>query len=438
MKSKSSPINAIWFSMILISISVAAIKGKIPEVNTALFASAKSAVTLALGLIGPMAFWLGLMKVAEVGGLTNIIARALRPVMVKLFPDVPSDHPAMGAIIMNMAANMLGLGNAATPMGIKAMQELSKLSPKKDTATDSMTLFLAINTSSVTILPLGVITIRAAAGADTPASILIPAILATVTSTTVAIIAAKLMAKRNPMVIDASESNYVSESQEPNTIKETALTPPKNPALGIILITIFVGATSFALYSNRADIAALFTDFASAKSSLIGATNWLIPIIVITFLSFGYFKGVPLYETVTEGAKEGFNTAIRIIPFMVAIFVAIGMIRSSGTLELLNSLLHKPLEFIGMPAEALSMALIRPLSGSGAFGIMSEIVNANPNSFVADLVSVMQGSTETTFYVLAVYFGSIGIRNTRHALPVALIADGAGIMAAVFISRIMF
>ncbi len=431
--------------MMMTALVVASYTGKINEVNTALFSSAKGAVTLALGLIGPMALWLGIMKVAEQGGLTLIIARKLKPIMSRLFPDVPPEHPAMSAIIMNMAANMLGLGNAATPMGIKAMHELEKLSPKKGVATDSMALFLAINTSSVTLLPLGVITIRASAGNLNPAAILLPSLLATLCSTTVAIIAAKLLARRNPLIITASdiEKERAEEISDETTEK---LTPPRYPILGILAVGTFLIAMVIALFRflpleifiPASNIGEFFTEIPNFRETVSAGTSWLIPSILVLFLSFGYFRGVPLYESATSGAKEGFNTAVRIIPFMVAIFVAIGLIRASGTLDLLNNLLSVPLGLIGMPAEALSMALIRPLSGSGAFAIMSEIVNSYPNSFLADMVSVMQGSTETTFYVLAVYFGAAGITKTRHALPAALLADIAGITAAVFFTHLFF
>ena len=432
MKNTKSPINDIWFAMVIVAISVAIYNNRLDEINSALFSSAKAAVTLALGLIGPMAFWLGIMKIAEVGGLTQIIARALRPVMVRLFPDVPSDHPAMGSMIMNMAANMLGLGNAATPMGIKAMQELSELSPEKGTATDSMALFLAINTSSVTLLPLGAITIRASAGCDNPSSILVPSLLATITSTTVAIIASKFLAKRAPLLCVAPLKKKVAEEMEGT---EQEKTKKSSKILGWVLLSVLVLAVLY--FTVHVVVPTVIVDgVPTLKDGITAITKWLIPLLVVFFLFFGYFKGIPLYETISEGAKDGFSTAIRIIPFMVAIFVAIGLIRASGTLDLLNTLLKEPLSAIGMPAEALPMALIRPLSGSGAFGIMSEIVTNNPNSFVADLVSVMQGSTETTFYVLAVYFGAAGVTKTRHALPAALLADAAGILSALFFTHL--
>ncbi len=432
MSKKPSAINIIWLSMIVIATVTAAYTGNMEAITQAMFSSAKSAVKLAIGLIGPMALWLGIMKVVEAGGLMVIIARVIRPVMLRLFPDVPAEHPAMSAMIMNMAANALGLGNAATPMGIKAMKELDTLNKEKGTATNAMCLFLAINTSNVTLLPLGVITIRAGAGAANPSAILIPSMLATACSTLVAIIAAKTLARRENPVAPATTP---TEEPEPAVGKEEKeeLIPPgivgKLFMLGLILA--FAGAVILRL--TKGNIPSLF-----GPQFIASLSNWLMPILMCTLLLFGFFRGVKIYETLTDGAKEGFNIAIRIIPFMVAIFVAIGMFRASGALDLLITILNPVTSFIGMPAEALPMALLRPLSGSGAFGVMAEIVNKDPDNFLSFLVSTMQGSTETTFYVLAVYFGSIGIKRTRHALPAALCADAAGILAAVFICRLMF
>ena len=432
MKQKPSSINIIWLSMVVIATVTAAYTGKMDEVTRASFDSAKSAVVLAIGLIGPMALWLGIMKVAEAGGLLRIIARGMRPLMVRLFPDVPPEHPAMSAMIMNMAANALGLGNAATPMGIKAMQELETLSAEKGTATNAMCLFLAINTSSVTILPLGVITVRAAANSANPSSILIPALIATLCSTCVAIVAAKLLARDKNPVIEEIASKKKKTIDELSGEEGDLVKPGRAGRIFIwLMIAAFVLAIPCRFFSGSAD-------FASRGIDLNSISNWLIPVLISTLLIFGYLKGVKIYETLTEGAKEGFNTAVRIMPFMVAIFVAIGMFRASGAMDILITLFSPLTELIGMPAEALAMALMRPLSGSGAFGIMSEIVNQAPDSFLSFLVSTMQGSTETTFYVLAVYFGAVGIKNTRHALPAALCADAAGILAAVLICNWWF
>lgn len=425
MREKPSPINTIWLAMILISVAAASYTGKMALLTASVFDSAKAAVTLAIGLVGAMALWLGIMKVMEEAGALKAIAKVVRPVMTRLFPDVPHDHPAMSAMVMNIAANMLGLGNAATPMGIKAMTELDKLNKEKGNATNAMCLFLAINTSSVTLLPLGVITVRASAGATEPASILIPSLFATVLSTSVAIIASKLLQSKN------SDIPLIEEKTESET---KANAPYKSPKFNIIVVIAFIAVMAGGIYYSASATNEPF----SFRGFMQALSDWLIPIIMVSFLLFGYLKGVKLYETVTEGAKEGFNVAIRIIPFMVAIFVAVGMFRSSGALDIIVSVFNPLTSLIGMPAEALPMAFIRPLSGSGAFGIMSEIVSKDPNSFLSYLVSTMQGSTETTFYVLAVYFGAVGIKNARHALPAALIADGTGIIASVFICRMLY
>ncbi len=426
MKERPSPINIIWLMMILISVAAASWTGKMDAVTAAAFDSAKAAVTLAIGLIGAMALWLGIMKVMEVAGALKMIARAVRPVMTRLFPDVPHDHPAMSSMIMNIAANMLGLGNAATPLGIKAMTELDKLNPEKGRATNAMCLFLAINTSSVTLLPLGVIAVRAAAGASNPASILIPSIFATTVSTITAIFAVKFLQKGkediSPQIIEEKEEK----------IEETP--PEKVPFVKKIILFIFMAVVLGGMVYRISIFEGAFTWDAVTRS----ISSWLIPVIMVTFLLFGYMKGVKLYETVTEGAREGFNVAVKIIPFMVAIFVAVGMLRESGALEMMVAMLNPVTSLIGMPADSLTVALLRPLSGSGAFAVMSEIVSNDPDSFLSFLVSTMQGSTETTFYVLAVYFGAVGIKNARHAIPAALMADTAGILAAVFICRLFW
>ncbi|MBN1604292.1 MAG: spore maturation protein [Chitinispirillaceae bacterium] len=435
MEKKPAAINVIWLFLILSGILTAAYTNKMDVITKASFDSAKNAVTLAFNLIGAMALWLGIMKVAEHAGLMKIIAKAIRPVMVWLFPDVPAEHPAMSAMIMNMAANMLGLGNAATPMGIKAMTELEKINPNKGTATNSMCLFLAVNTSSVTILPLGVIAVRAAAGATTPSAILIPAILATVISTTVAIIVSKLLAGRS----SCSEDVYNSSAENLTKNLEQEIVQPEVELVKVSVIMKIIGYTALALFLYA--IAARWYKHGMPPFSLdtvTKMTDWLIPIIMGGLLLFGFLRGVKVYESVTEGAKEGFNVAVRIIPYMVAIFVAIGIFRESGALTILTKLTSPLLSLIGMPVEVLPMALLRPLSGTGAFGLMSEIVSKAPDSFSSFLASVIQGSTETTFYVLAVYFGAAGIKKTRHALPAALCADAAGILGSLLVCHFFF
>jgi spore maturation protein SpmA len=407
------------------------------DVGKASFDSAKRAVELAISLIGAMALWLGIMKVAEAAGLMRAVTRAIKPVMVWLFPDVPHNHPAMSAIIMNMGANMLGMGNAATPMGIKAMQELDKLNTQKGTATNAMCLFLAINTSSVTILPLGVIAVRAACGATSPGSILLPALCATICSTTAAIFMSKLLSRRSrnnfiSEVKDARDAETAAETGAESQTEKDELSPPgklgKTAAWGAL--ALFAAAIPYTVI--KGGLPGGFLECVTAS------TTWLIPGLIIAILTGGYLCGVKVYESVTDGAKEGFQVAVRIIPFMVAIFVGIGMLRSSGALDLFTNIAGNFTKLIGMPPEVLPHALLRPLSGTGAYGYMAELVQKGPDSLAAFMSSVLQGSTETTFYVLAVYFGAVGIRKTRHALPAALFSDAVGIVAAVLFSNLFF
>lgn len=440
MENKPSPLNIIWLMMILLATLAAAYLGRMDLLTKASFESAKDAVTLAIGLVGAMALWLGIMKVAEESGLMRVIARGLRPIMIRLFPDVPENHPAMSAMIMNMAANALGLGNAATPMGIKAMQELDKLNKEKGTATNAMCLFLAINTSSVTLLPLGVIAVRAAAGASGPADILLPSIFATTCSTAMAILAAKLMARRsgqNPLEVAAFQPEAIEiEAEKPSTEAGTDATKRYLPGrvgrvMMFALMAAFGGAIAY--HGWKGEHPPIFSmGFVST------ASNWLIPTLICAFLLVGYFKGVRVYECLTDGAKEGFNVALKIIPFMVAIFVAAGMFRASGAMELLAQAMNPITSRIGMPSEVLPVVFMRPLSGSGSFALVSEIINRAPDSFASFFASVVQGCSETTFYVLAVYFGSVGIRRTRHALPAALVAEGAGVTASLIVCHLFF
>ncbi len=392
--------------------------------SRAMVESATGSVELALGLIGVMALFLGLMKVAEEGGLLTILARLIRPLMVRLFPDVPPGHPAMGAMILNISANALGLGNAATPFGIRAMQELDRLNPRPGTATDSMVLFLAINTSSVTLLPTGVIALRAAAGSADPAGILPTTLFATLCSTTVAIAAALFFRRFFPLGPVPAETVERAEKEEGGG---DAL-PEEADAAYPLWVSLLALAGLLALVP---------------LSILYGRSiaPWILPGLMIGFLAFGFLRGVAVYEAFVEGAKEGFQVAIRIIPYLVAILVAVGMFRASGAMDFLVDTIGRWTTALGLPAEALPMALLRPLSGSGAYGVMASIINdpaIGPDSYTGYLVSTLQGSTETTFYVLAVYFGAVQVRRIRHALAAALSADVAGVIAAVVACLYLF
>jgi len=354
--------------------------------------------------------------VAEAGGMLTILARLIRPLMVKLFPDVPAEHPAMGAMILNLSANMLGLGNAATPFGIRAMQELDKLNPQRGTATDAMALFLAINTSSVTLLPSGVIALRAAAGSSDPAAILPTTLFATIGSTAVAVVAAKLYQRLLPLKVDAE----ASLQQVPSDNGEEA--PLKDAAKG------------YPLWVSLVALASLVTLIPVSVVYGRSISPWIIPALMVGFLGFGLVRCVRVYEEFVEGAKDGFRVALRIIPYLVAILVAVDMLRASGALNAMVGLLSGITGRFGLPAEALPMALMRPLSGSGAYGILASIINdpsIGPDSYTGYLVSTLQGSTETTFYVLAVYFGAVQVRRIRHSLAAGLTADVAGVIFAV-------
>jgi len=386
--------------------------------------SASGSVELALGLIGVMTLFLGLMKVAEEGGLLTILARLIRPVMIRLFPDVPADHPAMGSMILNMSANAMGLGNAATPFGIRAMQELNRLNSRPGTATDSMALFLAINTSNVTLLPTGVIALRAAAGSSDPAGILPTTLFATVCSTIAAIFAAKIYGrlpmfrKARPMEVPRKEEETPGPGND--TTDESRAYPFWISSMAICALLSLIPLT---LLFGRA------------------ISPWIIPGLMLGFLCFGVARRVRIYEVFVEGAKEGFQVAVKIIPYLVAILVAVGMFRASGAMEVLVNLIGRFTTAVGMPAEALPMALLRPLSGSGAYGIMASVINnpaIGPDSYTGYLVSTLQGTTETTFYVLAVYFGAVQVRRIRHALAAALTADLVGIAAAVAVCSVLF
>ncbi len=392
---------------------------KMKEVTNSALDYASIAVNIALGLIGIMALWLGVMKVAEEAGLIKIIANAMKPLTKFLFPDVPQDHPAMGAMIMNMAANMLGLGNAATPFGLKAMEELDKLNPNKGTATNAMIMFLAVNTAGLTLIPVTAIAIRAAAGSSDPAIIIGTSIFGALCATIVGITTVKLFEK-NPF--NLGFARFIKESKK-----------------GLIIFASIIVVVLALLFSGAASSLTKFVNPNLFKSVIQVISTIAIPMLIFIFIGYGAIKKVKIYEVFVEGAKEGFDVAVRIIPYLVAMLVAIGIFRAGGGMDILIYVLTPFTNLIGMPAEALPMAIMRPLSGSGSLGIMAEIIATHgPDSFIGILVSTFFGSTETTFYVLAVYFGAVNIRKTRYALTAGLLADVAGILGAVFIVKLLF
>jgi spore maturation protein SpmA len=437
-------LNGIFVALIVSAVATAAVTGTMSAVNQALMESARQAVDLALGLIGTMALWLGMMRVLRDAGVMTSIARGLAPLMTRLFPDVPAEHPAMSAMILNLSANILGLGNAATPFGLKAIRELQQLNPKKAVATDSMALFLAINTSGVAVMPLGVIAMRASMDSANASSIFLPSMLATLCSTITAVIVAKALAKRSRFAFDQFEDDsddpvettpssagprIADAESETSDHFERPDVPLSRWRLG--LLASFLVLISWAVFRE------ITADGGGGLKEV--ANTWLMPILAVVIVLYGFSARVKVYESVIEGAREGFEIVVMIIPFLVAILVAVGLFRASGALDAVLGVIAPITGLIGFPVEALPMALLRPLSAGGAMGVMVETMQAHgPDSFIGYLSSVLMGSTETTFYVLAVYYGSVRIRMTRHTVIACLSADFVGVLAALFWCRIFF
>ncbi len=435
-------LNWVWLGMILISIVYGAFSGHMADVSMAISDGAKQAFELVLGLVGGMVFMLGIMKVAFDGGLRDIIARALAPVLRRLFPDIPADHPAMAAMVMNMACNLMGLGNAATPFGIKAMSELAKINQYPGAASNAMVLFLAINTSSINLFPpTGTVFVRAAAGSADPFVIWIPTLIATFCSTVGAVTFYYLLRrlpvfKHEPVAdsqaVDAASSAFEMEEVEIPAPKEFA---PMGPRRTFVVVSVCLAAG----IGMCVDAFTQMFDKSSADVFFSVVNAWSFPLLIGGLLLFGYARGVRVYESMVEGAKEGLTVSARIVPYLVAILTAVAMFRASGALDFLIGLLNPVTSPLGVPAEVLPMALLRPFSGSGAFGIMSETLTAHgPDTFIGYLTSTLQGSTETTFYVLAVYFGAAGISQGRHTLPACLAGDFAGFCGAVMACHLFF
>lgn len=396
--------NHVFFGLVTLAVAFAVINGTPAEVGQGALDAAKASVNLAIGLVGYIALFLGLMKVVEEAGGLAFMARLIRPVLIRLFPDVPPDHPAMGAMVMNIAANALGLGNAATPFGLKAMKELNELNTEKGTATNAMVLFLAINTSGLALLPTGIIGLRALNGSADAAAIFPTTLIATGISTVVGISVA-IGLSRLPV--------FAKTSPRPAQVID-------RPPLNWMELAPFVGAM-------LALVALVVAVYVNGEA----ASVWIMPWLIFGMLLVGVVRGVKVYEVFVAGAKEGFNLAVMIIPYLVAILSAVGMLRASGGLQRLVDWVNPFTSALGIPGEVLPLALLRPLSGSGAFGITAELIETHgPDSLVGNIASTMNGSTETTFYVLAVYFGSIGVNKIRHAVPAGLAADSAGVLAS--------
>ncbi len=435
--------NWIFLALIVVSILTGLFTGTMPKVTEASISSSKTAVELAISLIGQMTLWLGLFGVVREAGLLRSVANGLKPVMSRLFPEVPADHPAMGAMIMNLAANVLGLGNAATPFGLKAMAELDKLNERKGVATNSMALFLAINTSGVAVLPLGVVAVRAAVGSKDAAGIIAPTLMATLCSTICAVIACKLLEKRalfaaekyGTVDVDATQRKE-ADAESLKKAQDLAELAPKVP-LWRLVVTAAIGlCVVLALVLHVRDAPATSTGFDVTREVL---SNWLLPVLILAIVTVGFGRQVRVYEAFIAAAKEGFQTCVTIIPFLVGMLVAIGMFRASGAMEVMVKALTPLVSPLGFPAEALPMALIRPLSGSGALAVMSEgLKTYGPDSFLGYLFSTINGGTETTFYVLALYFGAVQVRALRHTLAACVVADFAGPIGAFFACKLFF
>ena len=407
-------LNYIWIAFFLIAFVIATVRlvfmgdtEVFPAIMNSTFDTSKTAFEISLGLTGVLSLWLGIMKIGEKGGVINVVARVLSPVFTRLFPDIPKGHPVTGSIFMNVAANMLGLDNAATPLGLKAMEQLQELNPKKDTATNPMIMFLVLNTSGLTLIPVSILVYRAQMGAAQPTAIFVPILLATFFSTLAGII-------------------FTSLYQRINLINRTML--------------LTLGGMS-------AVVAAIIWGFAQmdkAQMNIVSTSvaNILLMLIIVMFILAGMRKKVNVYDAFIEGAKDGFTTAVRIIPYLVAILVGIGVFRASGAMDMLVDGIKWTVAALGGNTDfvgALPTALMKPLSGSGARGMMVDAMTTyGADSFVGRLSCIFQGSTDTTFYILAVYFGSVGIRYTRHAVACGLLADLAGVIAAIAICYMFF
>ena len=407
-------LNYIWIAFFVIAFVVALVRlaffgdfDVFPEMMDSTFSSSKTAFEISLGLTGVLSLWLGIMKIGEKGGIINVLSRLLSPIFVRLFPDVPKGHPVTGSIFMNIAANMLGLDNAATPLGLKAMEQLQEINPKKDTASNPMIMFLVLNTSGLTLIPVSILVYRAQMGAAQPTDIFIPILLATFFSTIMGVL-------------------ITSFFQRINLFNTTIIL-----TLGGACVLV-----SGVIWG--------FSQLDSETMNIVSTTaaNILLMTIIMVFILAGVLKKVNVYDAFIEGAKDGFTTAIRIIPYLVAILVGIGVFRASGAMDYLIQGIGNLVNACGIDSNfvaALPTAMMKPLSGSGARGMMVDAMTTyGADSFVGRLSCIFQGSTDTTFYILAVYFGSVGIRYTRHAVACGLLADLAGIIAAIFISYLFF
>lgn len=457
-------LNYLWLALVLLAVLIGGATGHLPEVTAGAFQMAETAVMkIALPLAGIMALWLGLMRLAEKSGLVQQLARALRPVLKWLFPDVPADHPAMGSMLMNMAANMLGLANAATPLGLRAMRDLETLNKHPGTATNAMCTFLAINTASIQLIPTTAIAILATQHAQNPTAIVGTALIASLCATSTALLMVRWlqgwrMFRAETAATGPTEASAAAPAgSEPVLTVEPAPMKPWGRAAFGALLAVFAGLFAWIVFApehyhsaTAALHSAIFPASVPAPAAgeagqslalrAIGTLSLLaVPLLLASFPLYAFLRGVKVYEEFVEGAKEGFNVSLRVIPFLVAILVAIGMFRGAGGIEAMKGLLAPLLEPLGFPPDLLPIALVRPLSGSATTGLFTELVHRlGPDSLTVRMAGTIYGSTETTFYVLAVYFGAVGIRRTRHAVIAGLSADLVSVIASVTVCHLVF
>ena len=406
-------LNYIWVAFFFITFAVALIDTMVngnlsiwSDIMNAAFNSSAQAFEISIGLTGILSLWMGLMKIGERGGIISFFGRMISPLFSRLFPSVPKNHPALGAIFMNVSANMLGLDNAATPLGLKAMQELQSINSKKDTATDAMLMFLILNSSGLCLIPIGVMMYRAQCGAANPTDVFVPILIATTIATLAGVLAL--------------------------CIKQHIKIDKVLLAFGLGMLAFIVGVVTFFAQLSQEDIQKYSSFFA----------NFLLLTVIVAFLASGVIKRINVYDAFIEGAKDGFKTAVMIIPYLVAILVAIGCFRAAGAMSVLVDWITQAVGAMGFDTEwvgSLPTALMKPLSGSGSRGMMVDAMNTfGADSFVGRVASCLQGSTDTTFYILAVYFGSVGVKKTRYAVPFALFADVLGSIAAIFVAYFFF
>ena len=460
-------LNYIWLGLVVCAVLIGGWNGQLKEVaDKALEMATTAVVGISFALIGVMALWLGIMRLAERAGLVALLARALRPLMRRIFPEVPPEHPAMGSMLMNIAANMLGLGNAATPLGLRAMKDLESLNPRPGTATNAMCTFLAINTSGIQLIPVTAIAILAANKSTNPTAIVGTSIICTTCAAVAGVLMAKFLSKLPGFRLAAISELGSSRGDEAQTEKagnsqslltSAATSEKEKPAVkeasslqpmkwwGQTIIAAFI--LFFLFLFLRMVFPETFGGAISAEAvqqnlfiRIVGAVSLLsIPFILAAFPLYAALRRVKVYEEFVDGAKEGFDVAIRIIPYLVAMLVAVGMFRAAGGIDMFSRALSPALNLIGFPTDLLPMVLVRPLSGSGSLGFFTELVKQfGPDSLIARMAGTIYGSTETTFYVLAVYFGSVAIKRTRHALLAGLTADFVSVVVAVIVCRIVF